>query len=169
MPATYEPIASQTLGSDGASVTFSSVSGAYTDLILVANCSTSRGSQDGFGCQLNGETGGSTTTKYSVTRLTGDGSSAASVRQSTQAAIYWGACSGSSTERSVIVWHFMSYANTSVNKTALIAGAFASGQVARSVGLWRDTAAITSITVFPEVGPNFRSGSTFSLYGIKAA
>ena len=38
MPATYEPIASTTLGSDAANVEFTSLSGTYTDLIVV--CST---------------------------------------------------------------------------------------------------------------------------------
>ena len=31
---------------------------------------------------------------------------------------------------------------------------------------WRNTAAITSITMFPSVGPNFVAGSRFTLYGI---
>jgi hypothetical protein len=34
---TYTPLATQTLGSAAASVTFSSISGAYTDLVLVLN------------------------------------------------------------------------------------------------------------------------------------
>jgi hypothetical protein len=35
MAITYEPIATTTLGSAAASVTFSSISGSYTDLVLV--------------------------------------------------------------------------------------------------------------------------------------
>jgi hypothetical protein len=35
MASTYEPIATTTLGTATASVTFSSISGAYTDLVLV--------------------------------------------------------------------------------------------------------------------------------------
>jgi len=37
MPTTYEPIATTTLGSATASITFSTISGAYTDLVLVAS------------------------------------------------------------------------------------------------------------------------------------
>lgn len=33
-------------------------------------------------------------------------------------------------------------------------------------GRWRDTDPITSITILPNVGPNFVSGSRFQLYGI---
>ena len=35
-------------------------------------------------------------------------------------------------------------------------------------GLWSNTAAITSITLTPETGPNFLQYSTFSLYGLAA-
>ena len=35
MAITYEPIATTTLGSAAASVTFSSISGSYTDLVLI--------------------------------------------------------------------------------------------------------------------------------------
>jgi hypothetical protein len=36
MAITYEPIATTTLGSAAADVTFTSISGTYTDLVLVA-------------------------------------------------------------------------------------------------------------------------------------
>ena len=38
--ATYEPIATNTLGSAAASVTFSGISGSYTDLILITSTNT---------------------------------------------------------------------------------------------------------------------------------
>jgi hypothetical protein len=38
-----------------------------------------------------------------------------------------------------------------------------------NVGLWRNTSAITSITLTAGSSKNFISGCTFSLYGIKAA
>ena len=37
---TYEPIETQTLDSAAASVTFSSISGSYTDLVLVINAAS---------------------------------------------------------------------------------------------------------------------------------
>ena len=37
MAITYEPIATNTLGSAAASVTFSSISGTYTDLVVVVS------------------------------------------------------------------------------------------------------------------------------------
>ena len=68
------------------------------------------------------------------------------------------------------------YANTSVYKTALIRGNSINPSTSASnattlVGLWRSTAAINSITIYSEGGGSYyiASGSTFTLYGIKAA
>ena len=53
---TYALINSQTLGSAQASVAFSSISGAYTDLVLVSNfAGTASGHEIALG--INGETG----------------------------------------------------------------------------------------------------------------
>jgi hypothetical protein len=69
MAATYEPIETQTLGSAAASVTFSSITGSYTDLILVSSISTTHTATTSLVIQLNGDTA----TNYSNTRLLGDG------------------------------------------------------------------------------------------------
>jgi hypothetical protein len=63
----------------------------------------------------------------------------------------------------------MSYANTSVNKTVLSAFGDLDSELGRTAALWRSTAAITSLSILPLTGSNFATGSTFSLYGIKAA
>ena len=72
MAITYEPIATTTLGSAQASVSFSSFSG-YTDLVLV--CVATTASDDQFlSVQFNGDTG----SNYSNTYMTGNGSTATS-------------------------------------------------------------------------------------------
>jgi hypothetical protein len=64
----------------------------------------------------------------------------------------------------------MNYSNSTTNKTVLSRGGNAATWVTTNVGLWRNTAAITSIKVFASDGTsNMNSGSTFSLYGILAA
>ena len=56
MPNTYEPIATNTLGSAASSVTFSSIPSTYTDLIVVMNYANSTGLADVF-FRFNGDTG----------------------------------------------------------------------------------------------------------------
>ena len=162
MPRTYEPIASQTLGSAASTVTFSSVPGTYTDLIMVIDVVGS-GSTRGYPAfRFNSDTG----SNYSNTAVYGT-SSALSGRYSSQTELYLSNfISGfSNTIRFLGITHIMSYANTNVNKTVLTSGA--NDNVERSVGLWRSTSAITAIEV--RGSQQFGTGSTFSLYGIKAA
>ena len=73
--STYTPIATQTLGSAAASVTFSSIPQGYTDLVVVIGSATFSANSSLY-FQYNGDTGAN----YSSTRLTGNGSSASSSR-----------------------------------------------------------------------------------------
>jgi hypothetical protein len=78
MAKTYEPIATTTLGSAAASVTFSTISGAYTDLVLVMSIRGSSDIESDIGMQLNSDTG----SNYSMQRIYGQGASAGSDRNS---------------------------------------------------------------------------------------
>jgi len=65
---------------------------------------------------------------------------------------------------------FMNYSNTTTYKTWLAReGNGTNGYVSALVGLWRNTNAITQIKVLNTGSGNFATGSTFTLYGIKAA
>ncbi len=75
MPITYEPIATQTLGSAAASITFSSIPGTYTDLRLVFVGTLSSGNAT-TGWRANSDSA----TNYSETYIGGDGTSAFSGR-----------------------------------------------------------------------------------------
>ena len=164
MAITYEPIATTTLGSAAASVTFSSISGSYTDLVLVIWGRTSTGGGDVI-CQFNSDTG----SNYSWTRLSGDGSSAASSRSSNSTNIRLTvAAYPDSTNATLVLASINNYSNSTTYKTVLTR-ANQTGQAAEAiVGLWRNTNAITSIVV-TSTPNNFNSGATFTLYGIKAA
>ena len=52
---TYVAIATNTLSSAAASVTFSSISGAYTDLVLVTNATLASGGAANLWCRFNGD------------------------------------------------------------------------------------------------------------------
>jgi hypothetical protein len=157
---TYVALDKVTVGTATASVTFSSISSAYTDLRIVLNVTAS--SLVNGRMQFNGDT----SALYSTTVLYGSGSVAASTRQSGQNSI-WLDNTDTGTNWCVTTIDVMNYSNSTTFKTALIRGNAASSQVDAHVGLWRNTNAITSLTLFPSSG-TYSVGSTFSLYGIAA-
>jgi hypothetical protein len=165
--STYTPIATTTLGSAATGITFSSISSAYTDLVLVLNLiSTSAANDVRF--QLNGDTG----TNYSATFLYGDGTSAASRRTSSASFIALNSGSGTTTNPVVYTFQFQNYSNTTTYKTSLVRNSTAGSEAAVIVGLWRSTSAINQIYVF-EAGntspQTFAAGTTATIYGIAAA
>jgi len=157
--STYTPIATTTLGSATNSVTFTSISGSYTDLVLVIGVAHTS-SFDDARLYFNGDSG----TNYSATFLIGNGSAASSTRVSNTAnngIFLFG------TEISTNIAHIMNYSNSTTYKTALVRANSPSNSVRANVMLWRNTSAINSIEILG--GQNFTSGSTFTLYGIAAA
>jgi len=159
--ATYTSIASQTLSSAASSVTFSSISGAYTDLVLVCSFKNTAGQTDN-GVRFNSDS----TSSYSRTQLYGTGSTAGSNRGSNETSMNFLGYIG--TTWCVSIMQIMNYSNTTTNKTALTRDNGASDQVIAAVGMWRSTGAITSLYIFPASG-TYDTGSMFSLYGIAAA
>ena len=160
MPQTYEPIATTTLSTAASDITFSTIPGTYTDLILVVN-----GYQtvdDNVFLQFNGDTG----TNYSATILYGNGSTVTATRLSSSNEIRLGGIGNS--DGGNAIYSIQNYSNNTTNKTVLGRTNFPSSLVQTRVGLWRSTSAITSIKVASLSG-NFVSGCTFTIYGIKAA
>ena len=170
--STYTPIASQTLGSSAATVTFTNIPQNFTDLVLVINARTDRSGQatDGLNIKFNTDDN----SNYSDTEIIGNGSSASSVRNTntsrwfTNDANLPGATATASVFSSIIV-SFQNYANTSTYKTGLCRFNLASSNTGASVGLWRSTSALDAITLISRNNANFVSGSTFNLYGIASA
>lgn len=164
MAITYEPISTTTLGSAAASVTFSSISGAYTDLVLVLNYGIT---VDYYAPRIRFNS--DTASNYSDTILSGNGSSATSERHSNATSLtfsYTGVVSNSL--QNTFIMQVNNYSNSTTYKTAIARNSAPANEAAAGVGLWRSTSAITSITILLGSG-NYMSGSTFSLYGIKSA
>lgn len=164
--STYTPIATTTLGSAQPSVTFSSISGSYTDLVLVCNIAQAAGNNS-LRFRINNDTG----SNYSDTYLYGNGATAGSGRDSSQTSGLSYA-TGSTTLETNYILQFMNYSNSTTYKTVLSRSNRASAETGADVNLWRSTSAITRIDLamggtFPT--NNFASGSTFTLYGITAA
>ena len=165
---TYVALDKVTVGTATPSITFTGINQGYTDLVLVSNATpTTSGGIDLY-LTVNGDT---TSGLYSKTHLAGYGTSAGSTRLTGQnrIATFW-QVGPENTQPFTVNYSLQNYANSSVFKTVLArAGAFQSSasEVNAFVGLWRNTNAITSVTLTASSG-NFAVGSTFSLYGIKA-
>jgi len=162
MDKTYEPIAAQTLGSAAASVTFSSIPQTYTDLKFI--CYIQLSALTFVNLRFNSDSG----SNYSVNRIYGYGSTATADRFNSQTGIDVGYFNSTNFGYSEI--NIMNYANSSTFKT--ISNRWGSegnsGYVLAGVGLWRNTASITTISLTPYSG-NLNTGSSFTLYGIRAA
>ena len=110
-----------------------------------------------------------------LTELYGNGSSASSTRNAnrTIADIAFDVSVGTAVDSNYIA-HFQNYSNTTTYKTIISRANNAANGVSANAILWRNTAAITNIKCYVHQlgGANqyiFTSGSTITLYGIKAA
>jgi hypothetical protein len=168
MAITYEPIGTFTQSTlTTLSCTFSSIPATYTDLklVIVGSATTA----DTLIVKFNSDSGAN----YSFTELRGNGSAASSSRFTSQSNGIkdsgWDTIFG--TTSTFESWDFFSYAG-STNKTCLVsvsADRNGSGYTSQSVGLWRNTAAITTIAINNANGYNVNIGTTLTLYGIRAA
>ena len=160
-----------TVTTPGTSITISSIPGTYLNLKLVGVLQGNASTQDGVSLQFNGDSGDN----YDYSFIYGGGSLGASGNHGdgqSSAVVAFLADSGQ-------VAHYPSpveiliptYAGTTFWKTFLANSMRNSNgnpdfDVAYIGGGWHNTAAITSITLFPNTGPNFTAGSTISIYGL---
>ena len=165
MATTYEPIATTTLGSNQASVSFSSISSGFTDLVCIISAQCNRsGANDFMKAKINTDTG----SNYSVTSLYGTGSAAGSGRTSNATYLEFGVVPYTG-QFGVYTISLQNYANTTTNKTVLSRYNHAGHQVGALVNLWRSTSAINALEFSLINGSSFITGSTFTLYGIASA
>ena len=164
--ATYEAIATTTLGSTANSFTFSSIPATYTDLKLVVVGTVNDATGAAAILQFNSDT----TSNYSFVRLTADGSTLSTGRGGTTyiAAGNW--YTFQSGQPSMFDMDIFSYAGSTF-KTTLHSDTNdknGSGYNEKQVSLWRSTAAINTI-LFSVQSYLFNIGTTATLYGIKNA
>ena len=163
---TYVSIATQTLGSTAATIQFTSIPSTYTDLVIVIQPKLT----SGYG-QMYLDFNGDTATNYSVTALSGNGSSASSARASNAGLANINntiAVADTTLGDSIVIVNIMNYSNTTTYKTYLSRASNATNGSEADVGLWRSTAAINSTKLYVG-GTTFATGTVVSLYGILAA
>ena len=175
MPSTYTLIKGETIASSAASYTFTAIPSTFTDLVVKLSL---RGDQPNYSEIILLEFNGSAAANYSYTAIRANGSTADSVRGSGQTYGRVGyANSGNSTSNTFgnAEIYIPSY-TASQNKP--LSGIGMSENNSSTAGeawitpyatLWSNTSAITSIKVSPINGPNWVSGSSFYLYGVKNA
>jgi len=171
----YAAIASVVLTANVTSITFSNIPNSYIDLLLTGVARTDRASViDYVDARVNGDSGTNydrllahlypttyayvaerSSQRFRLARIEGGDSTA-------------GAFSG--------FWvHFPAYSNNFTWKPANSGVSFtrspgtsdASLVIALCAGMWKSTAAITSLSLFPALGTNFVTGSQFYLWGLR--
>jgi hypothetical protein len=152
----YIALATTTLGSSAASVSFSSIPATYKDLILVLEGTVSTAVN--VLVSLNSDT----SNVYTRVQMTGSGSSAAS-SSGTHPGLYM--VYGESGQRVFAQLQLMDYSATDKHKTALSRGHTSGSEVAARALRWPSTAAVNSMTVTAQTG-TFLTGSRLSLYGV---
>ncbi len=158
---TYEKINKATATGSQSTISFTSIPATYTDLILVFDGYTN--AQAGCYLRFNNDS----TSNYSDTRLLGSGSAAASDRDTSIAQINAFVSTSTSNRINEII-QIQNYSNATTYKTALLRWNNAASYVAAIVGMWRSTSAINRVDMILSTS-SFVDGSTFTLYGIKAA
>ena len=161
----FESIQTYTLTGTQASVEFTGISGSYKHLQLrILQRSTTPNNTN---MQFNSDTG----SNYNWHELYGDGSSAASASSAGSVtfmkASYLESVTAGYVGASVI--DILDYSNTNKNKTMrALTGSDANGTgyILLRSGLWRSTAAITSIKITPASG-SWDQYSSIALYGVK--
>ena len=149
MAGTYEIISTQTLVTATSAVNFSSIPQTYTDLVARFNSDSS--------------------SLYSRTYLSGNGTSASSARGTGEAQGYTTADTTSNLSN-VGLLNIMNYSNATTFKTFIGRENIPASSVQATVGLYRSTSAITTVSFLsPSATATIAGGSTFTLYGIKAA
>jgi hypothetical protein len=167
MPENYILLERTELNASAASVTFANIpQTGYTDLKIVMSARTNKSAvNENVFLSFNGSTA-----NFSARWMFGDGSG---VGNSTTARIAGFGNGNTATANtfgssSFYIPNYTSSTNKSYSSDAVLETNATTAYAGLIAGLWSNTAAITSITLTPETGPNFLANSTFSLYGIAA-
>ena len=170
MATTYDKIATTTVAVAANSITFSSIAASWTDLRLVFVYKDTTNSTQNTYMSFNGD---NSSTNYSSNSIRGNGSTASATYDQNDLGIMINATNlgASSTYPELDMVDIFSYSG-STYKSCLISSNLdenGTGAVWNTVGMWRSTSAITSLTLKLGSVALYAVGTTATLYGIKAA
>jgi hypothetical protein len=161
--STEVAIATTTLSSATGSISFTSIPATYTDLRVVFTGTDNASAGYTLRLNYNSDTGNN----YSFIRLNGDGSAPYTSANATVDYIFCGSLPSADIPMFCGIDIF-SYAGSTF-KTALVTSTTdrnGAGYVNANIGLWRSTAAITSVQLALSSPGAFKIGTTATLYGI---
>lgn len=171
-PNSYESIATVSVTSNQSTITFSSIPSTFTHLQLrgiARNSSGGSAGNDNILMRFNSDTG----TNYSFHYLFGNGSSASAGGAATQSIMLAGKPASGGDGSNIFgafVTDILEYKNTNIYKTIRTLTGIdnnGSGSIFFSSGNWRNTNAVTTITLTSDA--DFVQYSSFALYGIKGS
>lgn len=171
------PIQMVSVGAAGAAdVTFSSIPSTYKHLQI--RCITKNSSSIDGSYNMRARLNSDSSSNYSVHIFDGNGSSVSPTGVSASIDhMYIGHAVSSFTGWSlanafaVTIIDILDYADTNKKTTTRLLNGFdinGSGKIQLISNLWNNTAAVTSISIFPQIG-DWAQYSSFALYGIKGA
>ena len=160
----YDALSTVTVGTAVSSITFAGIPNTYKHLQIRA-IAKAVSNEQGYFMQFNSYTG----TNYNTHLLYGNGASVTALSNNT-----WGGMDlspTSSSNFSAMVVDILDYTDTNKNTTIRTLSGVdnnGSGYAFFASGLWRNTAAVTSLTIREILGGgNITEFSSFALYGIK--
>jgi hypothetical protein len=170
----YFPIGSTVLGADAASMSVGSIPATYThlDVFVITRTDETIAAVRYVECQLSGDT---TAANYVTQLVNGNSSAGSGTVITTQAGVSWqtdatGSAAGVFTMARVCI---PLYANNSIHKIVNGMGGRQWGEtggtqpLAQGIyGVWKSTAAVTSVTITPNNAVNLKAGSALYVYGI---
>lgn len=166
MANTFIKIATVTVGAGGSSaIDFTSIPATYTDLVIkISARSAYSGTLNWFDLKFN-----SSSTSWSGRFLYGTGSAAGSGTQAAFGAAMPAATATASTfgNAEIYIPNYGSSNNKSVSVEGVAENNATASELDLTAQLWSNTAAITSVTLFPELSSTFVQYTTATLYGIK--
>jgi hypothetical protein len=154
--ATYTALATTTVATAVASITFSSIPATYRDLIIVHNNFGTTNNDSNSNFRFNSDTGSNYSRIYAFRE--------ASVASGADAGTYLPVF-GLRTTLGVSISHIMDYSATDKHKTILTRSNSTDNLVWMSAGRWASTSAINTIQLNAFSG-NFAVGLVISLYAI---
>lgn len=165
MAITYEQIASNTLSSSTATVTFSSIPQTYTDIVVITKLLAATAGD--IRLNFNNDTANN----YNRVILSGDTTTTYNSSAYSQAFARFNYASALRTTEpySMYFLEINQYRNPNMNKAIYSRGGRPGEGNDYMVNMWNSTAAINRIDFSMDFSRSFAAGSYFALYGISAA